>query len=961
MRGVNMTEIEATKFLEYAKEYPDSWKELEGVSFTGTFKGQCGIITSVDTQEKKIYVSYINDKKEKLEYIALDSYKFVSLMLKEDFYKKVFAKSEEDERKLNLINAENEKKQNKIREDDERRLNKIRDVISWSKNKFSLSLNDEQAAAVIEADSHIQVVARAGSGKTTTLITRALYLHEQHSVKPSEMLLLAFNNKAAREMQERLEKHMNADMPHVMTFHALAYALVKPQNSILFDDIENSGQDKSLALQEVLDNYLRNPKYLPVIKELMLAHFRQDWAKIEAECRFFTKEEFLRLRRITPNISLKGERLKSYGEKLIADFLFEHNIAYKYERNYRWNNKNYKPAFSLLTTPDSGVVIEYFGNPSEDKYDKMEEEKREFWQSNGKWKFIEIESDIIEKGRDCLNNCLRDTLQKYGIVGQPLSEDEIWDRIKERAIDRFTESAVNFIQRCRKSSLTGDDLQKRIITHKSIMPVEEKYLKVMGFLYSAYLKRTEDTGQDDFDGLMQKAVLAVSSGKTIFERKSRKGDLREMLHIFIDEYQDFSELFHNLVTAIRKHNTKAEFFCVGDDWQAINGFAGSDLQYYNDFGIHFNPSRELQLSTNYRSCDSIVYIGNTVMEGFGAPAVAFRKKEGSVLIVDTDGFSPNAIENETYAGDRITPIVLRIAHKELSAGREVVILSRKNDIPWCVNYPDEKHYKSYSLPNYLNYLKDNLPSQCHERISISTAHKYKGLEKDVVILIDAIDRSYPLIHPDWVFCRILGASPGKIIDEERRLFYVALTRAKDSLYIITENKKRTPFLSEKLMMSLTERGCIRLDGTASLLHNVSLMSNNWQDYPSPTTERSSGKLIIKIKDNKSYGDDGGTFPILPELKRDNYSWDKNNKTWQKSFQKTDFNVDKLKATAWGKKANMVKVEIYSDNEVLSNVYTVNKGIWKLIDHENTVSLLERYVKRQKEELQREKESKLQGL
>ena len=83
-----------------------------------------------------------------------------------------------------------------------------------------------------------------------------------------------------------------------------------------------------------------------------------------------------------------------------------------------------------------------------------------------------------------------------------------------------------------------------------------------------------------------------------------------------------------------------------------------------------------------------------------------------------------------------------------------------------------------------------------ERISISTAHKYKGLEKPMVIVLDAVARSYPLIHPDWAFSRVLGDSPEKITKEERRLFYVALTRAIEKLVIITDGRSKSPFLEE---------------------------------------------------------------------------------------------------------------------------------------------------------------------
>lgn len=87
---------------------------------------------------------------------------------------------------------------------------------------------------------------------------------------------------------------------------------------------------------------------------------------------------------------------------------------------------------------------------------------------------------------------------------------------------------------------------------------------------------------------------------------------------------------------------------------------------------------------------------------------------------------------------------------------------------------------------YIELIRSLFPKSVSDRITISTAHSYKGLEKPTVIVMDAVARSYPLIHPDWVFSRVLGDSLEKIICEERRLLYVAMTRAAEKLVITTD-------------------------------------------------------------------------------------------------------------------------------------------------------------------------------
>ena len=139
-------------------------------------------------------------------------------------------------------------------------------------------------------------MARAGSGKTSTLVNRALFLQKHCGIAPGEMLLLAFNRKAAEEIRERLTVQLQGSVPHVMTFHALAYALVHPEDSILFDEPDGQ-QSKSRALQTLIDDYLRTPYFYEKIRALMMAHFREDWERIALGGYEKSPKEILRYRR----------------------------------------------------------------------------------------------------------------------------------------------------------------------------------------------------------------------------------------------------------------------------------------------------------------------------------------------------------------------------------------------------------------------------------------------------------------------------------------------------------------------------------------------------------------------------------------------------------------------------------------------------------------------------------------
>ena len=643
----------------------------------------------------------------------------------------------------------------------------------------------------------------------------------------------------------------------------------------------------------------------------MLAHFREDWDRIVEGCYDQSKEELLRFRRSLPRESLGGEYVKSYGEKVIADFLFEHDIAYKYERNHWWSSINYRPDFTVFQTPKSGVIIEYFGLKGDADYDEMSDDKRAYWDAKKDWTLIEFSpSNIVsEGGVNSFLTLLKERLEDQGIPCVRLSEDEVWHRVRDRAIDRFTTASVGFIGRCRKQSLSPSELQRLIDSYSPLSPVEEMFLKLAHRLYVAYLDRLSATGDEDFDGLMQRAAEAIKSGQTLFARKSGSGDLAALRYVCIDEFQDFSDLFYRLLKAVRQQNAEVELFCVGDDWQAINGFAGSDLRYFESFADHIGESRRLYISTNYRSSNAIVAVGNSLMNGLGKPALAHKKSTGKVLVSDLNDFEPSLIEKQRHPGDIITPAVSRLANNALADGLDVVMLCRRNALPWFVNYQDQVGGDGRGLARYLDLVRSFFPKGLKERISISTVHKYKGLEKPMVIVLDAVARSYPLIHPDWAFSRILGDSPEKITKEERRLLYVALTRAVETLVIITDGRSKSPFLEE-------------------LACRQPPSAIKWADYP--PVRGLTTRLIVKIGNQERRGG-SPTVAIKDFLKATGYQWQSTGwPGWVKSFPAEGFNVETLKSEVWAESADGIEVRIFDDTETLAARFLIEVGNWSCL-------------------------------
>ncbi|CCI32950.1 UvrD-helicase domain-containing protein [Microcystis sp. T1-4] len=776
---------------------------------------------------------------------------------------------------------------------------KYRFVQSWLEKNLGRKPDLEQSVAIGEVNNNIQVLARAGSGKTSTLVNKALFLQKHCGILPREILILAFNRKAAEEIRERIEHNSANNIPYVMTFHALAYGLVHPEEELIFDQ-SGGEQRKSKALQSVIDDHLKSPQYFSKIRDLMMAKFRGDWENLVRGGHLLNREEMLSYRRSLPREGLDGRYYKSFGEKAIANFLFEHNLFYSYERNYDWNGINYRPDFTIFTGKNQGIIIEYFGLQGDPDYDEMSARKRQFWQNaqnQARWQFLEFNPGDIKASQEQFGNLLKHKLASFGLLCNKLSEDEIWAKVKRRSIDHFTKAMVQFVQRCRQQFLTTEELENKIFNHNCLEEFESQFLELGQVFYRAYLERLKATGEEDFDGLMQTASKLITSGQTIFRRKSSGGDLRLLKYILIDEYQDFSELFYRLITAIRQQNSQACFFCVGDDWQAINGFAGSDLNYYQNFANYFPNSLKLNISTNYRSASAIVTTGNNLMNGLGKPAQPHKKESGFVKLVDLQDFEPTPREIEDHNGDHITPALLRLIKKIIiENNQEVVLLNRKNNLHWFVNYQNK-------LEDFLNAIRGYLPENLRDHLTISTSHKYKGLEKQVVIILDAVNRSYPLIHPDWVFTRIFGSHPEGIVAEERRLFYVAITRAIEQLYIITESPNYSPFLA-----------------------HLNLNKINWQEYPIPGDN--SKYITIEIGNQKGKGSHP-TIQIRDLLKAQGYKWNshQHRQIWYRHDLRASFTTvdDFFHQSSWYAIADGVEVCFYDDFRNLLCVCHVNNG------------------------------------
>jgi DNA helicase IV len=195
-------------------------------------------------------------------------------------------------------------------------------------------------------------------------------------------------------------------------------------------------------------------------------------------------------------------------------------------------------------------------------------------------------------------------------------------------------------------------------------------------------------------------------------------------------------------------------------------------------------------------------------------------------------------------------------------------------------------------------------------VTISTAHKYKGLQKEVVIMLDAVPRCYPLLHPDLMLARVFGDSIERVIAEERRLFYVALTRAVERLFILTEKNNFSPFLED-------------------LRNSIYLSSLDWSVYPPLVGPMK--RITVRVGNQDGRGKNG-TFEIKDMLKAEGYRWSTNGwKAWSHTWPVNGFSVQDFSAHAmWSLRADGIEVRFYDDLDNMVAIYRVDKGKWSCI-------------------------------
>lgn len=696
---------------------------------------------------------------------------------------------------------------------------------------IGMQLDDEQEQANARPEYRLLIKARAGSGKTRTLCARAALAIRDEQLKPNQVMILAFNKAAAAEVKNRLQKM--CAMPgfdNARTFHSLAYQLVKPKKKLLFDAGGHpSAREQSCFVQKTMQRILNS-----AFKEAMVEFFRKELEQVETIGRDLPPQEYLQFRRALELVTLRGERVKSNGEKFIADFLFEHGIEYQYERVWDWKSDFlggavYKPDFTIVVNGQIYLLEHWAIDPQDldatlpthwdidaKEYRQQILAKREFWLKKDK-PLLETHAGFVCDGRTAFESRLKSILESKGIRCQKLLKEEIVCRVfkNDFTISRMAELFLKFIQSAKKRGWSADEVARRISEMPDKEPRAQLFHQLALRVYREYEVRLEEKHAVDFDDLLVQATEEVKvrgASASIHLGQGQMMPLGHLKWILLDEYQDFSELYFRMLDAIVKANPEIRLVAVGDDWQAINAFVGAQLRFFEQFPEYFPSAETVSVTTNYRSDQAVVAAGNRLMEGCGNQArisrdtlggietrylgdvwIEFRQGDQFKQDRDSDALylPPRPVKRHPSEADLRQAKALKLCAEIIlkDPTQKTLLLARTRKVYGL----DSTAFRT-QLIEILSIRLKTKPKSLEANIDVMTAHGSKGQEAHRVIILDATRRQFPKIHPDNLLFELFGITPHSVLEEERRLFYVAITRAEHVLYVLTENGEESPYL-----------------------------------------------------------------------------------------------------------------------------------------------------------------------
>ena len=653
-------------------------------------------------------------------------------------------------------------------------------------------LDMQQRRSIVSEEDNCLVVSSAGSGKTSSIVGKVKYLTEVKGIAPHKILLISYTNKAAAELTER----MATNGLKGYTFHKLAIDIIgkttgtKPSicdnTDSLFVDIYHKLLDKSSFKKSIVEYFIDYQTN------------EADWEQRKNERREqLSKQKNVQLKAMFPDMDGRAIYVRSEQEQKICFALSSLGVKFRYEEPYEHQlademHSQYRPDFSIYFKQGGvtkRIYLEHFGVDehglvpawfAKDKGITYEEANQKYndgitWKKAAHEKFgTQL---LVTSSADFHYSDIRDKLRKLlaeaGVPIQEKTDEELYDLVlpkgskQEKAFIRLVVTFVTLVKSSCKSvkevlkqAKNADDERSVFIIKNIFQPVYERYINALS-----------DSNQIDFtDAILQATEICRTSNPVEYD------------YIIVDEFQDISVDRYNFLKVLREGNPPAKLYCVGDDWQSIYRFSGSDMALFNQFPEYFGATEINKIETTYRFGEPLVSLSSN-----------FIQRNKAQIQKSIHSFSSEMrTELEFYTYDRrdyCNTIGQLVA--SIPSDKSIFLLGRYSFDDYYLSFM----YQSIKEGNRFYYVIGR------RKIEFLTVHKSKGLEADYVILLQCNKDTYGFpsqVSDDPVLNYVLTKSDQFPYGEERRLFYVAITRAKVKTLVLYDKRFPSVFVDEFL-------------------------------------------------------------------------------------------------------------------------------------------------------------------
>lgn len=621
---------------------------------------------------------------------------------------------------------------------------------------------DEQARAIATDEDATLVLAGAGTGKTGVITGKVAHLVHNCGVQPEQILVLAYNRKAAAEIRSRIRGSVLSGC-EVRTFHAFGREIIgsvssMPSISLMAtDDVHRSQQ-----FDRILDGVISNAAWSRRLLDFVAYHDNPYRSPFEFE-------DLSDYRRYTRSIELRtlnGDLVKSHEELLIANFLVRNGITAKYEAPYQVSTADsrhgqYSPDFYL---PEDDIYIEHFalrndGTPIFPGYDEGVAWKRDLHRQHGT-RLIETYS--WQKRDGSLLPELERHLREHGVRFEHVPAERLLRDMRNIIVSWLAQLLATFLALVKTAGLTMAELRRRTSAlPASSAPRGRSFIDLFEHVWRRYEALLKEENAVDFDDLINRATRIVGAGRWTSPYR----------YVLVDEFQDISAGRLALLQALG--GPGVAYFLVGDDWQSINRFAGSDVGLMSSCGDQLGFVAQRELSQTFRYGKAIVGPSSAFVQR--NPAQTRRTLKGRRAKAEDGVTIVTAVRQAEGAMDALADIAARVAPQEKAT---VLVLGRFR------RSVQEARFRSPRRGIH---------------VETSTVHSAKGREADYAVVLDL--KNGPFGFPstkedDPLLDLVLSGSSAFPYAEERRLFYVAMTRARRQVYLVVDATNPSVFVRD---------------------------------------------------------------------------------------------------------------------------------------------------------------------